>query len=108
LRRWWEALLKSSVYQCDDELLALGRPAVEHILDCIEGKAPLDLHQTYMEFRDWGDWPTLGVKVFAKADLGTTLDALVARGWTIRASKSPTGLPVRARCFAAFVRMRAA
>jgi hypothetical protein len=67
--------------QCDDDLLALGRPALERILDCIEGKAPLDLHQTYMEWRDWGDWPTLAVKVFAKSDLGATVDALVARGW---------------------------
>ena len=82
LRRWWEALLKSPVYQCDDELLALGRPALERILDCIEGKAVIDMHQTHMQWRDWGDWPSLGVKVFANADLGATLDALVARGWT--------------------------
>lgn len=81
LRRWWDALRKSPVYQCDDELLALGHPALESILDCIDGKAPLDLHQTYTELRDWGDWPTLGVKVFAKADLGGVLHALVARGW---------------------------
>lgn len=82
LRRWWRALLASPVYQRDDELLALGRPGLERILDCIEGKAVIDMHQTYMEFRDWGDWPTLGVKVFASADLGATLDALVGRGWS--------------------------
>jgi HEAT repeat protein len=34
-----------------------------------------------MQWRDWGDWRTLGVKVFAKADLGGVIDALVARGW---------------------------
>ena len=81
LRSWWDALRKSPVYQCDDELLALGHPALELILDCIDGKAPLDLHQTDTEFRDWGDWRTLGVTVFAKADLGGVLDALVARRW---------------------------
>jgi hypothetical protein len=78
---WWDALRTSPVYQCDDELLALGHPALERILDCIEGKALLDLHQTYTEFKDWGDWPTLGVRVFAKADVGGVLDTLVARGW---------------------------
>jgi HEAT repeat protein len=82
LRGWWEALLKSPAYQCDEQLLALGRPALERVLDCIEGKANIGIQQTFMEWRDWGNWPWLAVKVFANADLGATLDALVARGWT--------------------------
>lgn len=82
LRRWWEALLKSPVYQCNDQLLALGRPALERILDCIDGTAPLDLHQTETQWRDWGDWRTLGVTVFAKSDLGVVLDAVTVRGWS--------------------------
>jgi hypothetical protein len=82
LRHWWDALLKSPTYQCDAELLALGPPALKRLLDCIEGKANLEIQQTYMQFRDWGDWRTLGVAAFAKANLGGVLDAVTARGWS--------------------------
>jgi HEAT repeat protein len=82
LRRWWNALITSPVYQSDDLLLALGRPALDRLLHCIERKATLDLQQTEAQWRDWGDWRTLGVAVFAKADLGSVLDAMTARGWS--------------------------
>jgi len=82
LRRWWASLQRSPVYACDGELLALGGPALQRLLDCIDGKAVLDVDQTYTQARDWGDWRILGVGVFAKADLARVLDAVQARGWS--------------------------
>jgi len=43
----------------DAELLALGPAALERTLDCIEGKAKLDIpRQGYLEIRDLGNWRT--------------------------------------------------
>lgn len=82
LREWWDALLKSPVLQCDDQLLALGPPALRRLLDCLDGKHSLDIGQTETQWRDYGDWRTVGVAVFAKADVGDVLDAVTARGWS--------------------------
>ncbi len=86
IRRWWAALKAGPesyfTQRWDAQLLALGQAALERTLDCIDGKAKLDIpRQDCMEHRDLGDWEEVAVVAFARADVGHVLSLVKARGW---------------------------
>jgi HEAT repeat protein len=86
IRRWWAAVKAGPesyfTQRWDAQLLALGPAALERTLDCIDGKAKLDIaRQDYMEHRDLGDWEDVAVVAFARADVGHVLSLVKARGW---------------------------
>jgi len=78
------ALLDNREHQFDPaRLLKLGHPALERLLDCIEGKATLrTAGQTETQWRDSGDWRTNGVAAFARDDPDSVLRAMKARRWS--------------------------
>jgi hypothetical protein len=86
IQLWWAAVKKGPesyfTQKWDAELLALGPAALERTLDCIEGKAKLDIpRQGYLEIRDLGNWEDIAVVAFARADVGGVLRAVKGRRW---------------------------
>jgi HEAT repeat protein len=86
IRRWWAAVKQGPesyfTQRWDAQLLALGPEALERTLDCIDGKAKVDIaRQGYMEHRDLGDWEEVAVIACARADVGRVLGLVKARGW---------------------------
>jgi len=86
IRQWWAAVKAGPesyfTQRWDVQLLPLGSAALERIVDCIDGKAKLDIaRQGCMEHRDLGDWEDVGVVAFARADVGQVLSLVKARGW---------------------------
>ncbi len=86
IRAWWAAVKAGPesyfTQRWDAQLLALGPAALKRTLDCIDGKAKLDIaRQDYMEHRDLGDWEEVAVVAFARADVGHVLSLVRARGW---------------------------
>ncbi len=60
------------------ELLALGRPALDRLLDAKVG----ELFPTEMEWRDYGVQREHAIAAFAKADIDGVLTAMKKRKWT--------------------------
>jgi HEAT repeat protein len=86
IRRWWAAVKAGPesyfTQKWDAQLLALGPTALKRTLDCIDGKAKLDIAgQGYMEHRDLGDCEDVALVAFARADVGHVLSQVNARGW---------------------------
>jgi hypothetical protein len=78
IQRWWAAVKAGPesyfTQRWDAQLLALGPSALERTLDCIDGKAKLDItRQDCMEHRDLGDWEEVAVVAHARADVGHVL-----------------------------------
>jgi hypothetical protein len=87
IRRWWTAVKAGPnsyfTEQWDAQLQALGPAALERTLDCIDGRATLDIpRQGAMEYRDLANWEQIAIIAFARADAGRVLSRLAARGWS--------------------------
>jgi len=66
----------------DDQLRALGRPALERLLDSFDGKVDLWMGQSEMDGREYQDACEAGIAAFASANMGVVLRAFAARGWS--------------------------
>jgi hypothetical protein len=70
-------------------LLALGRPALDRLLDATDGV----FFPTYTEWRDYGMYRQHAVAAFANADMDGVLSAMKKRKWTDAAvARSGVGL----------------
>jgi len=80
LERWWTGY-GFPTDRSEREILALGESALERLLDCVDGKAQVDVEQDDMSHRDYGDWRAAGLRAFARADPAGVLARVKARGW---------------------------
>ncbi len=77
------ALLNHWTYwESERELQAMGPPALERLLDSLEGKVNLWTGRTEMDGREYEDARQAGVAAFAKMNMAAVLRAFKARGWT--------------------------
>jgi hypothetical protein len=77
------ALLNHWTYwESERELQAMGPPALERLLDSLEGKVNLSTGRTEMDGREYGDARQAGVAAFAKVNMTAVLRAFKTRGWS--------------------------
>jgi hypothetical protein len=69
-------------FRSEAELVALGQPALERLLDSLEGKVNLWTGQSEMDGREYEDARQAGVAAFAKPNMASVLRAFKARGWS--------------------------
>jgi hypothetical protein len=77
------ALLNHWTYwKSEAELQAMGPPALERLLDSLEGKVDLWTGRTEMDGREYDGARQAGVAAFAKVNMAAVLRAFKARGWS--------------------------
>jgi hypothetical protein len=76
------ALLNHWTYwESEPQLQALGRPALQRLLDSLEGKVNLWAGKTEMDGREYEDACQAAVAACAKVNMASVLRAFKARGW---------------------------
>ena len=77
------ALLNHWTYwESEAQLQAMGRPALERLLDSLEGKVNLWTGRSEMDGREYEDARQAGLAAFAKTNMASVLRAFKARGWS--------------------------